>query len=276
MVPDLIAPNSVSFLPIAMGDVLREAATKTVLPRFQNLSRSQVAEKSPGDLVTVADREAEAIIAAGLARLRPSARIVGEEACADNPALLSENEKGEVWIIDPIDGTGNFASGRTPFAMMAALMVGAQIVASAIFDPLGDRLMLAERGSGAWINGMRVDPSAPGRLPSALNGIASDFQRPPAEEARLKALSNSGVRLHPTKRCAGHEYPLVATGECHFALYWRTLIWDHAPGILFLEEAGGKVAQLDGSPFRIDRSSQPLLLAHNEAIWENIASALQN
>ena len=72
--------------------------------------------------------------------------------------------------------------------------------------------------------------------------------------------------MHPTARCAGHEYPLVATGARHFALYWRTLVWDHAPGALLLTEVGGSVTHLDGAPYQPTRSRTGLLLAHNPLI----------
>ncbi|MEO1219996.1 MAG: inositol monophosphatase family protein, partial [Pseudomonadota bacterium] len=124
-------PTNKSTLADSMGEVLREAAKACVIPRFRALDPSDICEKSPGDLVTTADREAEAMIAARLSALLPSARIVGEEACEGGPDLFTGLSQGEVWIIDPIDGTGNYAAGRAPFAMMAALLREGDVVASA-------------------------------------------------------------------------------------------------------------------------------------------------
>jgi fructose-1,6-bisphosphatase/inositol monophosphatase family enzyme len=92
--------------------VLRQAAAEAILPRFRKLTASDVEEKSPGELVTAADHHAERLIGEQLLQLDPSARIVGEEACARNPALASALNQGTVWLIDPLDGTGNFVSGR--------------------------------------------------------------------------------------------------------------------------------------------------------------------
>ena len=140
----------------AVGAVLLEAASEVVLPRFNRLTDRDVEEKSPGEPVTIADREAERIIARGLAPIRPDARFVGEEICAQDQSLLENLEQGAVWIVDPIDGTGNYAAGRTPFAMMAALLLDGEIAASAIVDPVANRVALAERGAGASIDGARV------------------------------------------------------------------------------------------------------------------------
>lgn len=269
-----LLPRTTSFFPFQIGNILREAAATSVLPRFGRLGSDEVQEKSVGDLVTIADTQAEAIIAAGLSALRPGARVVGEEACSANPGLLECLERGEVWIIDPIDGTGNYAAGRAPFAMMAALLRQGEIIASAILDPLSDRLLLAEKGSGAWLNGERLTTCDQKLVSCTLSGIISHFQRPPEIEARVGALADGGVTLLSTQRCAGFEYSRIAIGELDFALYWRTLVWDHAPGVLILEEAGGKAAHLDGVSYCPARPCQPILLARNEAIWDQIASVM--
>lgn len=269
-----ISPNAPSSLAYEMGKVLRSAARQSVLPRFRQLDEKEIEEKSIGDLVTVADREAEALISQGLSALRPTARAVGEEACAHNPALLNDLDHGEVWIIDPIDGTGNYANGHRPFAIMAALLINGEIAASAILDPLTDRLILAEKGGGAWVNGERLNCDLRPRPLCELSGIVSHFQRPSDMEANISAISDQGAQLIATKRCAGYEYPLVANGQHNFSLYWRTLVWDHAPGVLMLEEAGGKARHLDGSPYCPAKPKGPVLLAQNETIWEQIATVI--
>jgi fructose-1,6-bisphosphatase/inositol monophosphatase family enzyme len=261
-------------LPDAIAAVLREAAAEAVMPRFQHLAAAEIEEKSPGDLVTIADREAEAIIARGLAAIRPDARFVGEEASARDPSLLRDLDQGAICIVDPIDGTGNYAAGRQPFALMAALVENGELIASCILDPVDDRLAAAERGAGAWLNGVRIarDTGSPGL--AALSGIVSSFARPPEMEPHVAALAERVAEAAPTRRCAGDEYPLVATGARHFALYWRTLVWDHAPGVLFLREAGGIAARLDGTPYRPADPSGAILLARTPEIWKEVAAAL--
>jgi fructose-1,6-bisphosphatase/inositol monophosphatase family enzyme len=262
-------------LPDAIAVVLREAAATAVMPRFQRLAAEEIEEKSPGDLVTSADREAERIIALGLSAIRPDARVVGEEACARDPSLLENLASGSVWIVDPIDGTGNYAAGRAPFALMAALIEEGEIVASCILDPLEDRLAAAERGAGAWLNGTRIVPATASPGLAAMTGIVSSFSRPQTMESRVAALGHLVAEVAPTRRCAGDEYPLVATGGRHFALYWRTLVWDHAPGVLFLEEAGGRAARVDGGRYRVGDPGEGILLAQTPAIWDEVAGAIR-
>jgi len=276
-----------SSLADAMADVLREAAEEAVMPRYRRLNTCDMEEKSPGEIVTTADRDAERLIARGLARLCPEARFVGEEACARSPGLIANLDHGTVWIVDPIDGTANYAAGKGPFAMMAALVWNGDLVAAAILDPVGGRIALAERGAGARIDGARLTPSrCPAQLQSA-KGIISDFQRPPALARAVERLGASAREVVATRRCAGAEYPLIASGACGFALYWRTLVWDHAPGVLILEEAGGKAARLDGQPFRvsdrarsgidqsgIDQGGGAILLAGSSGLWNQAAAAL--
>jgi fructose-1,6-bisphosphatase/inositol monophosphatase family enzyme len=272
-------PASQSSLPEAIGEVLREAAKEIVLPRFRRLEAKDISEKAPGELVTVADREAETMIANGLSAILPTARILGEEVCESKPQLLRGLSAGDIWIIDPIDGTSNYAAGRAPFAMMAALLSAGEIVASAILNPLENRLFLAELGAGAWVDGERIGKAPQHRAETdgqhLLTGIVSAFQFPIDMEAGVVALSRGNVDILPTSRCAGFEYPLVATGKADFALYWRTLIWDHAPGALLIKEAGGQMAHLDGSPFQPGSSNGPLLLARNISDWRRVAAALQ-
>ncbi|WP_375289230.1 inositol monophosphatase family protein [Qipengyuania sp.] len=259
----------------AMAAILLEAASEAVLPRFQRLTAREVEEKSPGELVTIADREAERIIARGLAPLYPDARFVGEEICAQDPSLLENLDEGAVWIVDPIDGTGNYAAGRTPFALMAALLVDGEILASAILDPVAGRVARAERVAGAFLDGQRLTATVTAPDIGALKGIVSGFARPRDMEDRVTALTDRVAEVAPTKRCAGHEYPLVATGAFDFALYWRTLVWDHAAGVLLLRESGGVAAHIDGTPYHPGRSGGGLLIARNQAIWNAVAAVLR-
>jgi fructose-1,6-bisphosphatase/inositol monophosphatase family enzyme len=258
-------------LPDAMAAVLREAAATAVMPRFQMLAATDIEEKSPGDLVTIADREAEAIISRGLAAIRPDARFIGEEACATDPSLLRDLDKGAIWIVDPIDGTGNYAAGQRPFALMAALIEDGETTASCILDPVNGRLAAAECGAGAWLDGVRIEAGSGSPGLSALTGIVSGFARPPAAEASVAALAER-TGVVPTRRCAGDEYPLVALGARHFALYWRTLVWDHAPGVLLLQEAGGVAARFDGARYRPADPTAAILLAHTQEIWDEVAA----
>ena len=143
--------------------ILREVAATVVMPRFAALLPHQTEMKSGNEPVTIADREAETLITRGLLALIPGSRVIGEEACSTNPALLDGLNEGTAWIVDPIDDTANFAAGRAPFAMMVALMRKGELIGSWIYDPLEDWLAVAKLGGGAWIGGNRVcaKPSVP-------------------------------------------------------------------------------------------------------------------
>lgn len=245
--------------------MLREAAATAIMPRFRALAAHEVEEKSPGELVTVADRESEALIARGLAALLPGSRVIGEEACAADPALVETIGEGDVWIVDPLDGTANFAAGTEVFAVMAALLRNGEAVAGWMLSPVSRRLSAAELGSGAWLDGERLKaPDGPADT-SALRGSLGRFMGP-AMLAEISARAEG--QLLPGMMCAGAEYPLIATGTRDFALYWRTLAWDHAPGVLFVNEAGGKATRRDGSPYVPGSAGMGLLAAHTPEKWE--------
>lgn len=257
-----------------VSEALRAIAATVVMPRFAALEPGDVVMKAANDPVTVADREAEVKIGRALHLLMPHARIVGEEACAADPTLLNDLGEGMVWVVDPIDGTANFAAGRAPFAMMIALLDRGELVASWILDPLTDRLAVAQRGGGAWIDGerLRCDPSLPAR--DQLRGIVSEAFLPADQRPTIDQLRAVAGLVEPTARCAGHEYPLVATGARHFALYWRTLVWDHAPGALLLSEAGGALTYLDGARYCPTSNRSGLLLAHNPLLSNMLLAAV--
>lgn len=258
----------------AVAEVLRSAASQAILPRYKSLLAGQIEYKAPDEIVTVADREAEAIIAHGLSLIRPHARFVGEEACASAPALLQWVEEGLTWVVDPIDGTSNFAAGRPPFALMAALLKDGETIASWLLDPLADRLAVAELGGGAWVNGERVHTPAGCPAFPEMRGLISQAFAPESSSAAIDRIASAVGEILPSRRCAGDEYPRVASGDRHFTIYWRTLVWDHAPGALFLSEAGGVARRHDGSPYRPGRPGTGMLLAQNEAIFEKIAGLL--
>lgn len=136
--------------------LLERVAAEVILPRFGRLSAADTVEKTPGDWVTIADRESEAIITDELLRLDPHARVVSEEAASADPSLIDTVANGRVWLVDPLDGTNNFAEGREPFGMMVALVEDGVTQAGWIYAPVTKRLCSARRGAGAFIDGVRV------------------------------------------------------------------------------------------------------------------------
>lgn len=259
-------------LHTAVFALLRATAETVILPRYQSLRAEDIQEKTPGDLVTIADKESEAMLSEGLAKLLPEAAIIGEEACADDPNLLSTLGQQLAWIIDPIDGTHNFAHGQPPFAIMIGLVDGGQAQAGWIYDPITQRLCTAERGKGAYINHERIQARSSGAtLPVA--GISVHFMEAAEREDCLKRIDGK-MTLADIPRCAGEQYPRIALGGNDLALFERTLPWDHVPGALFLEEAGGKVARLDGTAYHFWDQARGMLAAGSPAMWDHTAEIL--
>lgn len=250
--------------------LMRRVAAEVMLPRYRTLTAGEISEKSPGEIVTCVDREAELRLRDGLDHLVIGARVIGEEACAETPALLDCAGRGLVWLVDPLDGTANFARGDGPFGMMIALVADGDPVASWMLDPVSGRLCHAERGLGAWIDGRpaHVAPSV-GRPVVAL---ATQFMAP--HERTRVARAAARFAQEPIPRCAAESYPRLVTGRNQLALFQRILPWDHAAGVLFLSEAGGRATHWDGSPYRVGSSQAGLLAAASGPVWDLAVKAL--
>jgi len=243
----------------AVSALIRAVAEAVVLPRFRNLAAHEVLEKTPGELVTIADREAEARLSEGLAAIDGDAVIVGEEACAADPALMDQASAARAWIIDPIDGTGNFAAGQSPFGIMIALAEAGVVQAGWIYDPVLQRMCHAALGAGAFVDGVRIHAgrSEGGRPLASVSKVGQSE----AEHAARMARFAQDFELWAMPRCAAENYPRLALGQNDVAVFPRTLVWDHAPGALFLNEAGGYVAHWDGTPYRVDGKGVGLIAA---------------
>lgn len=254
-------------------EVIRSAATGTVLPRFRTLRAHEIDAKAAGDVVTVADREAELILAEGLSRILPEAAIVGEEAAHADPALLQRLGDALCWIIDPIDGTNNYAAGKPPFGIMVALAEAGETLAGWIYDPLSGRLCHARRGGGAFIDGERVVARSSDASPpiAAISLVFMDQAR----RETMKAHIAPHYTLVDIPRCAAEQYPRLVLGVNDVSIFERTLAWDHASGVLFVNEAGGKAARPDGRPYRVDEAQLPGLVgAASPTLWDDLAARL--
>ncbi|HEV7260495.1 MAG TPA: inositol monophosphatase family protein [Bosea sp. (in: a-proteobacteria)] len=259
--------------------ILVEAARREVMPRFRKLAREDVREKgAPGDLVTEADEAAERFIYAELERAFPGALLVGEEAATRDPSVLRRLADADLaFVIDPIDGTLNYASDLPLFAVMAAAVVKGETVAAVIHDPVLDDSALALRGEGAWLagGGGRVRDLRVGAAtePDRMSGMVSwqYFPEPLRQDlpGRFPAFAQVA-----SLRCCGQEYRLAAAGRCDFLLYGILNPWDHAPGALLFSESGGHARMLDGSHYRVDRPSTGLLCAPDSESWRQIRAIL--
>jgi fructose-1,6-bisphosphatase/inositol monophosphatase family enzyme len=258
----------------AVADLLREVGAAVVDPRFEALTEGDVRHKGPGDVVTVADEEAERAIAAGLRAMPPGVPIVGDEATAADPSLLGALDAPQAWVVDPIDGTANFVAGSPDWAMMVALLADGEAVASWIWQPRHGRLFVAERGAGAAVDGQPlVSPPRP-TIESELRGaVLTRYLDGPTSAAVERNRRRFG-EVGDGRLCAGVEYPALVEGDVDFILFWRTLPWDHAPGVLLLTEAGGVARRPDGSPYRPADDAVGLLLAGDGPTWDTVAEGL--
>jgi len=258
-----------------VADLLRSAVDSAVVPSYRRLADHERHEKGPGDAVTAADREAEAIIEAGLRQMAPDSLVVGEEAASAEPAFLERARDHEtVWFVDPLDGTNNFAAGIPLFDAMIAKVVGGRTRAAWILDALGGQMAWAGLGTGALLDGERLAVAAP-EAPARMEGaIALRFFKGGAAGAIAERFDRVGFVMQP--RCAALTYLWLASGRLHYALYRRLYPWDHVAGALLHAEAGGYAAHVDGTaydPFALPLG-QGYLLAPDRALWAALRDAL--
>lgn len=258
----------------AVGDLIRRVAAEVHMPLFR--SGVVAEEKSPGELVSQVDRDAERLLIAGLAELTPGVVVVAEEAASQDPTL-SRVLQGDrpVWLVDPLDGTPQFLDGSPDHAIMLALVQAGQTLCAVVHQPQHRRTYTAELGAGAWRDGERLhrDPADHHNLSLLRGAVLRRFLRPEAREA-VEANEHRFADLTPRTTCAGIEYPRIIEGDADFLLFWRTLAWDHAPGALLLTEAGGAAVRPDGTNYRADDSRAGLLAASDLLTAEAVLSGL--
>jgi fructose-1,6-bisphosphatase/inositol monophosphatase family enzyme len=245
-------------------DLLREVADEVIAPRFRSLAEGEVMEKRPGDLVTVADREAEARITARLLDAYPRAVVLGEEAFAADHGLMDRYLEAEhAFTVDPIDGTKNFVQGSPDHAVMVAEVVGGRSTRAWILQPAHGVAWVAERGAGTWRDGERMT-TTPVEDGEDFQGVTSMWSLRGHALEGLSPLRLSWV-------CCGVDYPKLIEGEADYILYGRSHPWDHAPGALLVTEAGGAVVHPDGTWYH-PRSRRPGLVV---AVDPTTCSAVQ-
>lgn len=256
-------------------NILRRAARAEVMPRFRNLATSDINVKSgPNDLVTAADLAAEAMITRALRHLFPTALIVGEEAVAADPSLPDKiGDAPLAFLIDPVDGTWNFANGLTVFGMILCVTRYGKPAFGVIYDPVIDDWVVADSAGPARLESplkaprdLRVSMGKPieemtGFVPLGVLGM--DMR------VKLAATLPSFGRAN-SLRCSAHEYRTVAQGNADFVLSGSTHPWDHAAGALICAQAGGHVEMLSGGPYDATLKSGYLLAAPDKTTWNRL------
>ncbi|MCH1866426.1 inositol monophosphatase family protein [Nocardioides sp. CFH 31398] len=257
----------------AVLDLVVDVAARVITPRFRALDDAEVSEKNPGDLVTVADREAEVELTAALTAAYPDAVVLGEEAYAGDPALLGRftaaARSGHAFTVDPVDGTKNFVHGSPDHAVMVAELRDGLVTRAWIHQPQHRRSYVAERGAGTWRDGERLTVPDPGEETEAWLPVTS--------KRRWRGRGLPGLRpFELTWVCCGLDYPSLIEGKATVALYGNGAPWDHAPGSLLVTEAGGATGGADGTPYDPTRAHLldehgPLVVAASPAVHAVVA-----
>jgi fructose-1,6-bisphosphatase/inositol monophosphatase family enzyme len=256
-------------------NVVRRAAKSEILPRFRQLSSADIRTKSRADdLVTDADTAAEAMITRALQIAFPSALVVGEEAVAAKPDLLDGIAEAQLaFVIDPVDGTWNFAHGQAVFGVIVAATRYGKPVFGMIYDPIADdwaitsddKPSLLQRPFGA----SRTLAAATGKPLAELAGYVSIALFADSVKAKLAATLPEFSRTD-TLRCSAHEYRMLAQGHTDFMLTAMLHPWDHAAGALICKNAGCHVEMLDGGEYSAARHEGHLLVAPDRATWSRL------
>lgn len=241
----------------ALEAVVRTAAREELLPRFRRTAR---VEKQDGSWLTEADLAMQARLQSALAERHPDIALLGEEmSVAAQERLLAEagNDDAGLWVLDPLDGTSNYAAGIPLFAVSLALMRHGRIEAGIVYDPVHDESFASLLGHGATLNGEPLHAPSAG-IPMAKTSACIDFKRLPA----VLASRIAATPPYSSQRSIGSvalDWCWVAAGRFHLYLHGRQRLWDYAAGSLVLAEAGGFADTLDGG-------TAPLGLAPRSAV----------
>lgn len=262
-----------------IDSIIREIGTEEIAPRFRKLAEGDVEMKGVNDPVTVADKETERRLTEELMNFLPGSVVVGEETFAKDKSIMARLDGDDpVWIIDPIDGTRNFVAGHPEFATMVALVKRREAIASWIHDPISGDTVQAEKGSGVWLRGERLELAAGNDLGNTVGLVGARVKKFISDPS----LMPSGNQLPPIEigSCACFDYPRLFKGDVSFAdaktkragflFYLHTNAWDHVPGMLLAHEAGAYSADWSGQPYDMSKPRSGLLYAPNVDVWQKL------
>ena len=243
----------------AAGDVLNYYAGREKLVEF----------KGQANLVTIADKKSEELIIGGILGRYPTHSILAEESGVTQPGASVK------WIIDPVDGTTNFAHGYPFYCVSIAVEENGEVLCGVVYDPVRDELFSAGRGQGAHCNGELLKVSDVGHLSQALliTGFPYNFRDrldTIIDQFRKFLVASQAVRRGGS---AALDLCYVAAGRLDG--FWELNLqpWDTAAGRIILEEAGGRVTNFGGKPFSIYEKE---ILASNGRVHEEMLAVLKS
>ncbi len=253
--------------------IIRDVAQDKIVPRFRQLADSDIRAKTgPTDLVTIADEEAEIELTKYLPDLLPGSVVLGEEAVSSGAVLrdIIGQKDTPVWIVDPVDGTNNFAHGNPVFGTMVCLVYKGERIASWIYQIPRDRMVAAEKGSGVTIDGQGfyppIKPADNVDFKTLHAFISRKFMPPkirPYVEEKINLLQDASSHM-----CCAWDYVELMEGNAAFSIYKRIEPWDHMAGALMLEECGYHIRKWDGSEYAGSDLEGGLLNAPSKEIWQ--------
>ena len=254
-------------LEFAMASA-REAGQ--LLCRLYSQRHTVQTKSSDIDLVTEADVASDRLIVAAISRAFPSHRILSEEGLGDLDAFVAGSSP--VWLVDPLDGTVNYAHGYPAWGVSLALSQAGQVLMAVTFDPLRDEIFWAQRGQGAWCNGERVQVSDVAEMRQALVATGFAYKRATLADNNLAEFGAVMPRVQGVRRAGSAVLDLAHLAGGRLDGYWEMHLnpWDWAAGWLLVEEAGGKITDMRGEPWSLlagdmvatNSHLHPELLAH--------------
>ena len=233
--------------------VAARAAGRGLLARFGEITALDIRAKSgPADLVSIADEEAEQTCRTLLAQARPDYAFLGEEG-----GVSGGRDSSRQWIVDPLDGTTNFLFGSPLWGVNVALAQDGKVIAGVTYLPMLDELYVAETGKGTWLNGRRVHVSTRATLAESVLSCGIPFNGKPDHPVFAREMARltdhvSGIRR--TGACAV-DMAWVAAGR--WDAYWERMLnaWDMAPGVILVQEAGGRATSVTGSELVLENNN---------------------
>jgi myo-inositol-1(or 4)-monophosphatase len=237
--------------PAYLSTAIRAALAAGRVHRQYFRQNPEIQKKGPVDLVTQADLEVEREFRRLIADQWPSHAVLGEEQ-----VVASAAAGGRIrWIIDPLDGTTNFAHGLAVFCVSIALEVDGRIELGVVYDPVGEELFTAERGLGARLNGLPIRVSSHEALIDALlcTGFPYAVREQPGSQVEVFAGFLATARAVRRLGSAALDLCYVAAGRLDG--FWELQLqpWDMAAAGLIVEEAGGRISRYDGQPVDLFR-----------------------
>jgi myo-inositol-1(or 4)-monophosphatase len=230
------------------------AAAREVLARFREGGAER---KADGSLLTQADTGMQQALAEALATAFPGIPLLGEEMPVEHQRRLLEQTGDDLWCLDPLDGTGNFAAGIPVFSVSLALLRDHQVELGLVHDPVLGETFAAVRDRGAWLNGRPLRSGSPPQRLADATGLI-DFKRLPPALASALAV-RPPYRSQRSFGSVALDWCWVAAGRCHLYLHGGQRLWDYAAGSLILREAGGAGGLVDsyGGPWQAQPSLEP-------------------